>query len=137
MEPNNRKIYWILSLISLAGYAWIGFHLLGHDHTETTVCIFKNVTGWACPSCGITRSVLSLLHGRVGEALWINPLGVVALLLLVLIPVWLIRDVVRNQQSLLKVFRQAEDVIRTRKSIYIPLIILIVINWGWNIMKDL
>ena len=137
MEPNNRKIYWILSLISLAGYAWIGFHFAEHDHTEFTVCIFKNVTGWACPSCGITRSVLSLLQGRVGEALWINPLGIVAALLLILIPVWLIRDVVLNQQTLLKVFRQAEDAIRTKKSIYIPLIILVVINWGWNIMKDL
>lgn len=137
MEPNNRKIYWILSLISLAGYAWIAFHFWGHDHTEITVCIFKNVTGLACPSCGITRSVLSLLQGRVEEALWINPLGIVALLLLILIPVWLIRDVVLNQQSLLKVFYQAEEAIRTRKSIYIPLIMLIVINWGWNIMKDL
>lgn len=137
MEPNNRKIYWILSLISLAGYAWIGFHLLEHEHTEFTVCIFKNVTGWACPSCGITRSVLSLLHGRIGEALWINPLGVLAALLLIVIPVWLIRDVVLNQQSLLKIFHQAEDAIRTKKSIYIPLIMLIVINWGWNIMKDL
>ena len=137
MEPNNIKIYWILSLISLAGYAWIGFHFTEHGHTEFTVCIFKNVTGWACPSCGITRSVLSLLQGRVGEALWINPLGILAALLLILIPVWLIRDVVLNQQTLLKVFRQAEDAIRTKKSIYIPLIILVVINWGWNIMKDL
>jgi hypothetical protein len=111
--------------------------MLEHEHTEFTVCIFKNVTGWACPSCGITRSVLSLLHGRIGEALWINPLGILAALLLVLIPVWLIRDVVLNQQSFLKVFRQAEDAIRTKKSIYIPLIMLVVINWGWNIMKDL
>lgn len=137
MEPNNRKIYWILSLISLAGYAWIGFHLAQHDHTEFSVCIFKNVTGWACPSCGITRSVLSLLHGRIGEALWINPLGIVAALLLILIPIWLIRDVVLNQHALVKAFRQAEEVIRTKKSIYIPLIMLVVINWGWNIMKDL
>ena len=139
MDPKNRKIYWTLFLLSLAGYIWLGYHLLMHDrHQEAvTLCMFKNITGLPCPSCGITRSVLYLLQGNVWQAILINPLGIVAAILLVVIPPLLVRDLVLNQQHLGITFQWAEEKIRTKKRIYIPLILLIVINWGWNIMKDL
>ena len=43
-------------------------------------CAFRDRFGFACPNCGMTRSVLLSLHGRVGEALSVNPAGPVLVL---------------------------------------------------------
>ncbi|HEY9006732.1 MAG TPA: DUF2752 domain-containing protein [Ohtaekwangia sp.] len=137
MEPNNRKIYWILALLSLAGYSWVGYHVLMHDHATVTVCMFKNITGVPCPSCGITRSVLSLLQGDLYHAVMINPLGILAALLLIIVPLWMLTDAITSRVTLVRNFRRAEHMIRTQKIIYIPLLLLMAINWGWNIIKDI
>jgi hypothetical protein len=52
--------------------AWI---LLGRRlGLGTAECSFKRITGHPCPTCGSTRGVLALLHGRPLEALALNPL---------------------------------------------------------------
>lgn len=38
-------------------------------------CWFKQRFGFACPTCGMTRSVLLSLQGQVGEAVRLNPAG--------------------------------------------------------------
>jgi hypothetical protein len=42
------------------------------------MCTFRRLTGWSCPGCGLTRSFVFLAHGRLAEALAMNPLGPVA-----------------------------------------------------------
>ena len=37
-------------------------------------CLFHVVTGAYCPGCGGTRAFLALLHGRVADSIWLNPL---------------------------------------------------------------
>ena len=46
-----------------------------------SVCAFYNYTGYPCPTCGMTRSVISLMHFSFSRAVWFNPLGPVFLLL--------------------------------------------------------
>ena len=49
------------------------------------LCPFRLVTGLPCPGCGLTRSLVSLLHGDVSAAVCFHPLGpVVASVLLAL-----------------------------------------------------
>ena len=43
-----------------------------------TPCLFKNVTGISCPSCGSTRMMLSLLAGKPLRAFLYNPMVFVA-----------------------------------------------------------
>lgn len=43
------------------------------------LCPFRRATGLPCPGCGLTRSWVDLLHGRVGDAMAANPFGIVAL----------------------------------------------------------
>jgi hypothetical protein len=138
MKPS-KKIYWILGLLALGSYGWIGYHLLHTESREAsiTVCLFKNVTGIPCPSCGITRSVLELLEGNFRQGLLINPLGIFAMSLLLIIPGWIVVDIIRNKTSLLSVYTRSEELIRKHKLIYIPLIVLITVNWIWNITKGL
>lgn len=39
------------------------------------ICMVKRVFGWNCPGCGLTRSVSSTCHGRLLQAITLNPAG--------------------------------------------------------------
>ncbi|WP_440713046.1 DUF2752 domain-containing protein [Gordonia sp. FQ] len=45
-------------------------------------CPTHALLGIDCPGCGMSRAIYSLEHGRIGDALHYNALGVVALFLL-------------------------------------------------------
>jgi len=38
------------------------------------LCLFKRVTGYPCPTCGTTRGIISLFHGKYIQAWLFNPL---------------------------------------------------------------
>ncbi len=40
-------------------------------------CLFRTLTDWECPGCGMTRATHALLHGRVIEAFHFNPVGII------------------------------------------------------------
>jgi len=42
------------------------------------LCLFRNLTGYPCPGCGITRAVVCLAHGQFAEALRFHPLAPIA-----------------------------------------------------------
>ena len=52
------------------------------------LCLFRQVTGRPCPSCGLTRSWQAIGHGRIGDGLAAHPFGP----LTVLAAVWLASD---------------------------------------------
>ena len=50
-----------------------GITLFGHPLPAT--CIFRMVTGFRCPGCGLTRSFTFLGHDQVLDAFRMHPLG--------------------------------------------------------------
>jgi hypothetical protein len=42
---------------------------------RTPVCLFKLLTGWPCPGCGLTHSFCFISHGQLSEAWASNPFG--------------------------------------------------------------
>ena len=60
------------------GFAWVAARL------PLPPCAFHAITGCPCPTCGATRCLLALLHGRTAEALAWNPLLFTALAVLAL-----------------------------------------------------
>lgn len=63
-EKKNRvrKIIYRDGIILLVGILYAVFVRL----TGLAVpCIFRTLTGWQCPGCGITRACLSLLKGEI------------------------------------------------------------------------
>ena len=46
------------------------------DRLPFSVCVFKAVTGWPCPTCGSTRALGRLLEGDLPGASAMNPLAV-------------------------------------------------------------
>ena len=60
-------------LMNLEGHAGVAISLGGQ--TLPSLCTFRNLTGWDCPGCGMTRSFISLAHGQWYESLNYHPLG--------------------------------------------------------------
>ena len=138
MLLQRSKPYVILSAACAAGYAWLCYVLAATaDNTNiASVCLIKQGTGMPCPSCGSTRSVVSLLHGDLLHALYLNPLGIIVLLVMLVAPLWIIYDVVFSRYSLLLWYRKVEQVFK-KPPVAILLIALVLINWIWNIVKGI
>ena len=138
MPHSKQKVYYILLITCLGGYLWLGFNFF-HTHTPklATPCLFKQVTRLPCPSCGATRSIISLFHGEIKEAIFTwNPLGFLILLVMVVTPFWILHDSLFKKDSLFYVYQKAEKAL-AKKVVYIPAIIFILLLWIWNIYKGI
>jgi hypothetical protein len=134
----RNKLYVLVSTACAAGYIWlfINYQRSITENFEPGLCLFKRVTGIPCPSCGSTRSVLSILKGDFVEALLWNPFGLIIMAILVLAPLWIIYDIVFHKDSFFQVYNHTEIFLR-RKWIAVPLILMVILNWIWNIHKGL
>lgn len=56
-------------------------------HPGPTLCLFKRLTGVACPACGLTRAASLFAHGRIAEGFALHP--AVPLLALETAVIWL------------------------------------------------
>ncbi|MBQ0016556.1 MAG: DUF2752 domain-containing protein [Bacteroidales bacterium] len=93
-------------------------------------CPFRTLTGIPCPGCGGTRAALLLMQGKVGDALLTNPLSVIAIVAVAVGWVWCLIDCIRGTSSLRKFMTEPWP----KKVIY-PILLVIIVNWIWNISK--
>lgn len=131
---TRGKLYSLTSTACFAGYLWVGFSYY-HYRTIGEICLFKRITHIPCPSCGSTRAILSLLHRNFLEALLLNPLGYLIFLVMLVLPFWIAIDLITRKASFLRFYQYAELFLK-KKSIAIPIITLLIINWMWNIFKE-
>ena len=137
MILERNRLYSILGITCLAGYIWLYYNLYLQNTkiASESFCMIKRITNIPCPSCGSTRSVSSLLHGDFAGAIYWNPLGLVVLAIMIFLPIWLAVDLILKKDSLLQSYKSTEKILR-KKTVAIPLIILVIINWIWNIYKN-
>ena len=137
MILERNRSYSILGITCLAGYIWLYYNLYLQNtkSSSESFCMIKRITNIPCPSCGSTRSVSSLLHGDFAGAIYWNPLGLVVLAIMIFLPIWLAVDLILKKDSLLQSYKSTEKTLR-KKTVAIPLIILVIINWIWNIYKN-
>lgn len=133
--PAPRKLYITLCLGCLLGYAWL-FISSSLYNGVVGGCIMKSITHIPCPSCGTTRSVLSLLHGDIKEALFWNPIGLIVFTIMAITPCWILFDIVSRQNTLYRNYLTAEHTLK-KKKFALLFALLIVSNWIWNIYKEL
>jgi hypothetical protein len=139
MASGRNRLYITLAVACVTGYVWLFYNLLSKpsDNTEGVgLCFIKHATHIPCPSCGSTRSVLSLMEGDLVDALRINPLGIVIALILIIAPMWLALDLFTKRNSLFVYYQKAEELLKS-PFIAAPLVLLVFANWVWNIMKGL
>jgi hypothetical protein len=138
MSISRSKLYTILLIACMAGYMWLFYSMANVQPEKNTVevCLIKHATNIPCPSCGSTRAVLSLVHGDFLKSLYINPFGIIIALIMLIAPVWILVDVTTRKNSLLYFYRQMEAVLK-KPVIAIPLVLFVLMNWIWNITKEL
>jgi len=125
-----RIAYIFLIGVFISGYYFLfkySYLLEGH-----TLCFFKSITGVPCPSCGSTRATLEIFKGNFLKSIFINPLAIVTNIFFFISLFWLIKDFVKNERTFLQ-FLKKDWYLRTK----ILFLILILLNWFWNIKKGL
>lgn len=132
-SKSTYRFYLLSGLMLTAGWLWVGINAY-LPHSNFTPCMFKNVTGIPCPSCGATSSVLSIYHFEWERAFIQNPLGYPITAALLVLPVWMIFDAARKKNTLPATYAVAER--KLKQPLWLCfMFVAIVINWIWNLCK--
>ncbi len=75
---TRRRPPWPLWAVGVV-FAWLALVgvlviLMRILEVDVRVCVFHRLTSWPCPSCGLTRGVLSILGGDLVAGWRFNPL---------------------------------------------------------------
>ncbi|MDR1897122.1 MAG: DUF2752 domain-containing protein [Prevotellaceae bacterium] len=132
---TKTKLYSFVFVACLAGYVWVIANVFNHTNLHIG-CLFYKITHLPCPSCGSTRSVLALLNGDFTHAFYLNPLGFVIAVLLVVIPLLILFDIITKGETFICLYKSVESLMR-KKHVAIPAIVLVLSNWIWNFFKYL
>ncbi len=135
LTRNRFNLY--LFLACLVGYCWLA--LVGALRPEEVgkrydLCLIRHFAHVPCPSCGSTRAVLALIQGDLAGALYWNPIGFVIFAILIVAPFWIGYDLLLKKDTLFQFYRFFETTL-CRKWVATPAIILLLLNWAWNICK--
>ncbi|WP_338409043.1 DUF2752 domain-containing protein [uncultured Flavobacterium sp.] len=133
---KKNKLYLFILVACFSGYSWLIFSTKISQQNKFTPCVFKNITHLSCPSCGTTRAVIAVSKGDFLSALVINPFGLVVAGIMLVCPFWISYDYMLKKDSLHQFYLKSETILQ-KKKVYIPLLILVLLNWIWNINKNL
>ena len=79
---------------------------------------------------------MAILHGDIHEAFFLNPLGFLIFAIMLIAPLWITGDLLVKRSSFFHFYKRIE-ILLMRKWIAIPAVLLVLINWVWNIKKNL
>lgn len=136
---TKNKLYTLILIACFLGFSWLFFFdFISHSNSDYdfTVCVFKRITTIPCPSCGTSRAVNSFFKGNILTSLYLNPFGIIVAGIMLIAPGWIAFDYFTKRQSFYDFYIKTETIIRTKK-VAILLIILVILNWIWNINKQI
>ncbi|MFN4249138.1 MAG: DUF2752 domain-containing protein [Flavipsychrobacter sp.] len=130
------RFYLLTTSLLIGGWIWLLYNLYNSHITDGhTLCFIKNVTGYPCPACGTTNSVEAILSGSYQRALSVNPLGYIALLALVLLPVIIGIDLMSGKRMVYSMYTNFDKTMKQRPILLFIIFLLLLINWIWNLYK--
>lgn len=135
---NRNKLYIFILIACFIGYIWLFFswqHQLEIHKNEITVCVFKKITQIPCPSCGTTRAVLHISKGEIIQSILLNPFGILVSLIMVVCPIWIFYDFLLKKETFYHFYQKTESFLRI-KIVALIFFILVLLNWIWNIQKN-
>jgi hypothetical protein len=138
MMSDLRKFYYFTTSFLIVGFGWVVWNLFYFQQSKSglQICVLKNTVGLPCPSCGTTRSVMHVVHGDLSNALLLNPFGIIAFIGMVVLPFWVLYDYWYAKRTLWTCYLQFIKFFRNKKfSLFV--IVLVLLNWIWNIQKGL
>ena len=135
MRNPRSRLYITTGIVCFFGIVWL---LLDYyASAKITLCPVKLVTGYPCPSCGTTRSISALFNGKIVDAFMINPLGIVSSIIIIVVLLLMLLDLFTKRDYYYRIYRQAEKFLQQNKAFSAMLVILVILNWVWNISKGL
>jgi len=104
MNTKLKKLRNLFRIISLEAVLWtialLYLFFINPYETQTfTLCPFHNLGIEYCPGCGLGRSISFLYHGDFIHSIKTHPLGIAALIMIILRIIQLIRQTIKNLQS--------------------------------------
>jgi hypothetical protein len=79
---------------------------------------------------------MAILQGDIHGAIQLNPSGFLIFAILLIAPFWIAGDILLKRSSFFHFYLNCETLLK-RKWIAIPAALLVLINWIWNIKKNL
>lgn len=77
VRENIELFFWVTSLALLA-------MMDPHNNAHFSLCIFKFLGLSFCPGCGLGHSISFLFHGNINASLQAHPLGIFALIIIII-----------------------------------------------------
>ena len=124
-DRTDRQLVWLWTFVTLAALAL--FPIATGGVSLWPACVFRAMTGVACPGCGSTRAILALGNGHVVEAVQLNPLftaAVVGFVVLGLLAPWWTLAAGR-----------LPVVTRVGVGPRLAAVAVVALNWGWIILR--
>lgn len=103
-------------IIAAASALLASYHLTGHG----LPCLFRAMTGYLCPGCGMTRAALAILEGNFAKAWQYNPLS------LTLLPIFAIYLLYKAGRYVLK----GEEDFKLGETLFLLTLLLIAVSFG-------
>jgi hypothetical protein len=101
---RTSRVFMVFSALGLMGVLgiarWLEPDARGHGtHTQLGLypCTFLTLTGYKCPSCGMTTAFAWTVRGRLGQAWRSNPAGSLIAPVCVLMVPWLLVGAARGR----------------------------------------
>ncbi|MFY7963685.1 MAG: DUF2752 domain-containing protein [Chitinophagaceae bacterium] len=103
---TKYKIYGIVgALITLAIPYFIMLNSTGkHLENEQSYCPFKMLTGFPCPGCGITKSLINVYQGNIIESLYFHLFGPLTFLFCITVVIVLTTELITKKEYLRNIF---------------------------------
>ena len=76
---RDRALWVALAVLGATGAAYALYQRGPSGLGWFPGCLFHRFTGLHCPGCGMTRAAYATLHGDLGRAFRMNPVGMVLL----------------------------------------------------------
>ena len=126
-ETNHELIWLSVSSVGLALAApWLALRL------PWPICLFHELTGRPCLTCGATRSAIAFFHAHFFTALLLNPLAFVCYCALTAFNVYALGVIVVRAKRL----RIVQVTARERKFVRASVIALLALNWFYLLLAN-
>ncbi|MBC7524095.1 MAG: DUF2752 domain-containing protein [Flavobacterium sp.] len=133
---TRNKLYFVLLFASFIGFLYLFYTIQYSSNMSFNGCLIKKITGFPCPSCGTTRAVILIWQGQFLNSIYLNPFGIFVFIIMTLFPFWIFYDILFRKKTLFNSYIKTETIFKT-KWIALLLIVLVLLNWIWNIKKEL
>lgn len=99
---SKRKVYGIIGALITLIIPYIFLTNNGNHHLETdqSLCPFKMLTGFPCPGCGITKSLVFFYEGDIYKSIYYHFLGPFVIVFCVAIIVLLTTELITKKEFL-------------------------------------